>query len=295
VCRACGHFFECPDCDARLVEHRYRARLICHQCGHAEPIPNACPKCGAPDRLAATGPGVERLAEEAAALFGAARIALLSSDTAIGPDALRAQIDAIAGGGADIIIGTQVVAKGHNFPHLTLVGVIDADLGLENGDLRAAERTFQLIRQVSGRAGRADKPGLALIQTAAPEHPVMRAILSGDEAAFMAREAAARRAAGAPPFGRMAAAILSGPDEARVGAAAQALARAGAPLEAVGARLFGPAPAPIARIRGRWRVRLLVKAPRGAALQPALRAWIAGARPPASVKLAIDVDPQSFL
>ena len=295
VCRACGHFFECPDCDARLVEHRYRARLICHQCGHAEPIPNACPKCGAPDRLAATGPGVERLAEEAAALFGAARIALLSSDTAIGPDALRAQIDAIAGGGADIIIGTQVVAKGHNFPLLTLVGVIDADLGLENGDLRAAERTFQLIRQVSGRAGRADKPGLALIQTAAPEHPVMRAILSGDEAAFMAREAAARRAAGAPPFGRMAAAILSGPDEARVGAAAQALARAGAPLEAVGARLFGPAPAPIARIRGRWRVRLLVKAPRGAALQPALRAWIAGARPPASVKLAIDVDPQSFL
>jgi len=219
----------------------------------------------------------------------------LSSDTAIGPDALRAQIDAIAGGGAEIIIGTQVVAKGHNFPHLTLVGVIDADLGLENGDLRAAERTFQLIRQVSGRAGRADKPGLALIQTAAPEHPVMRAILSGDHAAFMAREAAARRAAGAPPFGRMAAAILSGPDAAKVEAAAQALARAGAPLEAVGARLFGPAPAPIARIRGRWRVRFLVKAPRGAALQPALRAWIAAARPPSSVRLAIDIDPQSFL
>ncbi|SEA88917.1 primosomal protein N' [Rubrimonas cliftonensis] len=295
VCRACGHFFECPDCDARLVEHRLRGKLVCHQCGHAEPQPAACPSCGAADRLAATGPGVERLAEEAAALFPQARVALLSSDTAAGPAALRAQIEEIAGGGADVIIGTQLVAKGHNFPLLTLVGVIDADLGLANGDLRAAERTFQLIRQVSGRAGRAERPGLALIQTAAPEHPVIRAILAGDEEGFLRREAAERQAAGSPPFGRMAAAILSGPDEAKTWEAARALARAGGPLEAVGARLFGPAPAPVARIRGRFRVRLLVKAPRTAPLQPALRAWIAAAPPRGGVRLAVDVDPQSFL
>jgi primosomal protein N' (replication factor Y) len=295
VCRACGHFFECPDCDARLVEHRFRRTLLCHQCGHAEPVPAACPKCGALDALSAQGPGVERLAEEAASLFPEARLAVLSSDMAPGHETLRAAVERIASGGADLVIGTQIVAKGHNFPLLTLVGVIDADLGLQGGDLRAAERTFQLIRQVSGRAGRADRPGLALIQTAAPEHPVMQAILSGEAEAFLRREAEARRASGAPPYGRYVAAILSGRDEARVWAAARALAAAAGPLEAAGARLLGPAPAPVARIRGRARVRMLVKAPRGPALQPALRAWIAAAPPPSAVRLAIDVDPQSFL
>jgi primosomal protein N' (replication factor Y) len=235
------------------------------------------------------------LAEEAAALWPEARIALLSSDMALSHAALRAQVERIAEGGADVIIGTQLVAKGHNFPLLTLVGVIDADLGLQNGDLRAAEHTFQLIRQVSGRAGRADRPGRALIQTAAPEHPVIRAILSGDEEAFLRGEAEARRRAGAPPFGRMAAAILSGPRDEQVWLAARALAREAGILERAGAQLFGPAPAPIARIRGRWRVRLLVKAPRAVALQPALRAWVSAAPVPSAVRLAIDVDPQSFL
>ncbi len=294
VCRACGFFVECPDCDARLVEHRFRGRLVCHRCGHAEPVPAACPGCGAEGKMHAVGPGVERLAEEAAARWPQARVAVLSSDAVAGPEALRAQIDAIAEGGADIVIGTQVAAKGHNFPLLTLVGVIDADLGLGNGDLRAAERTFQLIRQVSGRAGRAERPGLALIQTAQPEHPVMRALLTGDEAAFLASEAAARRDAGMPPYGRLAAAILSGADEARVWAAAQALARHSGLFEAAGAQLFGPVAAPVARIRGRWRVRFLAKAPRGVALQPVLRAWVAAAPPPSTVRLALDVDPQSF-
>lgn len=295
TCRACGHLFECPDCDARLVEHRFRNRLVCHQCGHSEPLPAACPACGVMDRLAAVGPGVERLAEEAADRFPGARLALLSSDTAGGPEALRAQIEAIAAGEADLVIGTQIVAKGHNFPLLTLVGVVDADLGLQNGDLRAAERTFQLLRQVSGRAGRADRPGEALIQTVAPEHPVMQAMLAGDEEAFLRREADARRAADAPPFGRLAAAILSGPNEAAVWAAAQRLAAATAPIEAIGGRVFGPVAAPIARIRGRFRVRFLVKAQRGVALQPALRAWVAAAKTKASVRLDLDVDPQSFL
>ncbi len=293
LCRACGHVFDCPHCDARMVEHRYRARLLCHQCGHEAPIPKACPSCGREDRLAAIGPGVERLAEEAAALFPQARIAILSSD--IAASALRAEIERIGRGGADLVIGTQIVAKGHDFPLLTLVGVIDADLGLKGGDLRAAERTFQLVSQVAGRAGRREKPGLALVQTAAPEHAVMRALVSGDSEGFLQALAAERLAAGAPPFGRMAGVILSGRDEAQVFAAANALARADAPLRAAGAELFGPAPAPIARIRGRARVRLLVKAPKGAPLQAALREWRASIRIPSAVRLAIDIDPQSFL
>ncbi|MGD9294104.1 MAG: primosomal protein N', partial [Roseobacter sp.] len=212
LCRACGHQIGCDHCDARLVEHRFQKRLMCHQCGESKPMPEVCPACQAENRLAAVGPGVERLAEEAEALFPAARIATLSSDMYGSARALKAEIEAIAGGGADIIIGTQLVAKGHNFPKLTLVGVIDADLGLQGSDLRAAERTFQLMRQVAGRAGRAEAPGTALLQTYQPEHPVIRAILKGDEEQFWAAEAKEREAAGMPPFGRMAGIILSGTD-----------------------------------------------------------------------------------
>ncbi|WP_246209617.1 primosomal protein N' [Pikeienuella piscinae] len=293
VCRACGHFFECRDCDARMVEHRFRKRLVCHQCGRTEPIPTACPACGREDRLAATGPGVERLAEEAEQIFPDSRIAILSSDIAAG--AIKEEIARIAAGGADLIIGTQIVAKGHNFPLLTLVGVIDADLGLQGGDLRAAERTFQLVRQVAGRAGRAERPGVALVQTAAPDHAVMRALVSGDAEAFLNELAAERRRAGAPPYGRMAGVILSGRNEAQVWATAEALARADEPLRAAGAELFGPAPAPIARIRGKARVRLLVKVAKGAPLQAALRRWRAAVKTPSAVRVAIDIDPQSFL
>jgi primosomal protein N' (replication factor Y) len=295
LCRACGHHFGCPHCDAWLVTHRYRAELMCHQCGHAEPVPNACPHCGRDDRLAACGPGVERVAEEAASLFPRARIEILSSDLTAGPAELKARLAAIARGEADIVIGTQMVAKGHNFPLLTLVGVVDADIGLHGGDLRAAERTFQLLRQVAGRAGRADKPGTAMIQTASADHPVMRAILSGDEEAFWRAEADARHDAGAPPYGRMAGVIVSGADEARVWQIANALGRQARRLEHTGAELFGPAPAPIARVRGRSRVRLLVKAPKGVALQQALADWRASVKVPAAVRVVIDIDPQSFL
>jgi primosomal protein N' (replication factor Y) (superfamily II helicase) len=295
VCRACGHQIGCPHCDARLVEHRFRRRLVCHQCAHEEPAPQACPACGAEGRLAPLGPGVERLAEEAEARWPEARIAILSSDLAEGPAALKARIDLIASGGADIVIGTQIVSKGHNFPLLTLVGVIDADLGLQGGDLRAAERTFQLIRQVAGRAGRAERRGLALAQTHAPDHPVMQAILTGDDEGFWRAEAAERRRAGSPPFGRLAGIVVSGADEARTWDAAMALARAAGPLAEAGVVLLGPAPAPIARVRGRHRVRLLAKAPRGAPLQKALRAWLAAAPAPSGVRVAVDIDPQSFL
>jgi primosomal protein N' (replication factor Y) len=294
ICRACGHQIGCEQCDARMVEHRFLGRLMCHQCGETRPIPTTCPGCGAEDRLAAVGPGVERLAEEAAALFPGARIATLSSDMFGSARALKARIADIAEGGADVVIGTQLVAKGHNFPLLTLVGVIDADLGLQGSDLRAAERTFQLIRQVAGRAGRTDKPGTALIQTFQPEHPVIRAILSGDEEGFWRAEAGERRQAGVPPFGRMAGIVLSSPDMQEAFDIGNQLARDAAPLRAAGAQVFGPAPAPIARVRGRHRVRLLVKAPRGVALQGPIAEWIAPVRGSAQFRLSVDIDPQSF-
>ena len=294
LCRACGMQIGCDHCDARMVEHRFLKRLVCHQCGESRPLPEACPSCGVEGKLAAVGPGVERLAEEAAALFPEARIAVLSSDLFGTARELKAQIVAIAEGAADIVIGTQLVAKGHNFPLLTLVGVIDADLGLQGSDLRAAERTFQLMRQVAGRAGRAEKPGEALLQSFQPDHPVIRAILGGDEEAFWRAEAEERRVAGMPPYGRLAGIILSGTDVAQVFDLGNALARGDAALRRAGAQVFGPAPAPIARVRGRHRVRLLVKAPKGAALQAAIADWLRPVRLRGDLRLAVDIDPQSF-
>ncbi len=296
LCRACGHQVGCDHCDARMVEHRFQKRLVCHQCGATKPVPAACPSCGVEGRMAAVGPGVERLAEEVAARFPDARVAVLSSDLFGSARALKEKIAEISAGGADIIIGTQIVAKGHNFPLLTLVGVIDADLGLQGSDLRAAERTFQLMRQVAGRAGRtAERKGEAWLQTHQPEHPVIRAILGGDEEAFWRAEAAERRAAGVPPYGRMAGIILSSPDVAAVFDFGGELARRCEPLKRIGAEVWGPAPAPIARVRGRHRVRLLVKAEKGAPLQAAIAEWLAQFKLPRDLRLAVDIDPQSFL
>lgn len=294
LCRACGNQIGCDTCDARMVEHRFLKRLVCHQCGASKPVPEVCPSCGVEGKLAAVGPGVERLAEEVAESFPDARLAVLSSDLFASARALKAEIARIAGGEADIIVGTQIVAKGHNFPLLTLVGVIDADLGLQGSDLRAAERTFQLMRQVAGRAGRADKPGEALLQTHQPEHPVIRAILSGEEEAFWAAEAAERRAGGVPPYGRLAGIVLSAPEAAVAFDTGSRLLREAEPLLKIGAEVFGPAPAPIARIRGRHRVRLLVKARRSAPLQGAIAEWLARVDLPRSLRLAVDIDPQSF-
>lgn len=294
ICRACGHQIGCDHCDARMVEHRFLKRLVCHQCGETKPMPDECPHCHVSGRLAPVGPGVERLAEEVAQRFPNARVAVLSSDLFGSARALKDKIQEIAAGGADIIIGTQLVAKGHNFPLLTLVGVIDADIGLQGSDLRAAERTFQLMRQVSGRAGRNEKPGVALLQTYQPEHPVIRAILSGDEEAFWRVEAEERKVAGMPPFGRLAGIVLSSTDVQEVFDFGTALARLDGPLRQVGAQVFGPAPAPVARVRGRHRVRLLVKAAKGVALQAALSAWVSQIKPPTNLRVTIDIDPQSF-
>ena len=296
VCRACGEQVGCAHCDARMVEHRVLNRLVCHQCGETRPIPTACPACGTEGRMAPVGPGVERLAEEVAALFPEARCVVLSSDLFGSARALKAAIADIAAGGADIVIGTQIVAKGHNFPDLTLVGVIDADLGLQGADLRAAEKSFQLMRQVAGRAGRgAARPGRALLQTHQPDHPVIRAILSGEDTAFWNAEAEARRQAAMPPFGRLAGIILSHPDLDIVTGFARQLAGAAQPLFDAGAELWGPAPAPIARIRGRHRLRMLIHAPRQAPLQEAITNWLAPHKRPSDLRLAVDIDPQSFL
>ena len=294
VCRACGHQIACDHCDARMVEHRFHKYLMCHQCGETKPVPTECPSCGVEDRLAAVGPGVERLAEETEARFPDARIAILSSDMAMTARALKERIGQIASGEADIIIGTQMVAKGHNFPLLTLVGVIDADLGLHGGDLRAAERTFQLMRQVAGRAGRVGKRGVAYLQTLQPDHPVIHAILADDDERFWQAEAAQREHAGVPPYGRLAGIVLSGPDLQPVFDVANRLVRNAGALRQLGAEIFGPAPAPVARVRGRHRVRLLVKAPKGAPIQPVLAAWRNSVKLPNNMRISIDIDPQTF-
>jgi primosomal protein N' (replication factor Y) (superfamily II helicase) len=294
LCRACGHRMRCPNCEAWLVEHRYQQRLACHHCGFSTPPPGACPKCHTKDSFVACGPGVERLAEEVKTLFPKSRTQVLSSDLSGGVERLRIELDAIAKGEVDVVIGTQLVAKGHHFPSLALVGVIDADLGLGYGDPRAAERTFQLLHQVVGRAGRETAPGKGLLQTYQPEHPVMLALVAGDRDAFYDQEIIAREEAGLPPFVRLASLIVS----ARDGPAAEAHARslaAAAPRDDA-TRILGPAEAPLALIRGRRRWRLLIKAARNFDLPSYLRRWLAAApQPKGSVQVTVDVDPQSFL
>ena len=293
LCRACGERMKAPDSDSWLVEHRYSGRLICHLTGFSMAKPDACPHCGARDSLISIGPGVERVEEEARARFPDARLAVFSSDTVVDAQAARTMIDAMAAGEFDIMVATQSAAKGHNFPNLTLVGVVDGDLGLRGGDLRAAERTYQLLMQVSGRAGRHDRPGRAMIQTWAPDHAVMRALAAGDRDGFFAVELAERQAVGLPPFGRLAAVILSGPDGAALETFAQAFAAAAPNGE--GVRVYGPADAPLALVRGQRRKRLLVQAERSVDLQAFLGAWRARIKVPSAIRLAVDVDPYSFL
>src|SRR6185437_1817708 len=293
LCRHCGHRMQCPNCTAWLVEHRTRHELQCHHCGHAIPIPLECPSCGALNSLTPVGPGVERITEEAALTFPEARRLVMASDTMPGPHAAAEAARAIEAREVDLIIGTQIVAKGWHFPHLTLVGVVDADLGLAGGDLRAAERTVQLLHQVAGRAGRAEAPGRVLLQTFAPEHPVMQALVAGDLATFMEREAAQRRPGHWPPYGRLAALIVSGDSALLADGLARDLGRA-AP-SAAGVEVLGPAPAPLALLRGRHRRRLLLKTRRDIAVQPILRDWLALVPVPRGGRVDVDVDPVSFL
>jgi primosomal protein N' (replication factor Y) (superfamily II helicase) len=294
LCRKCGFRFECPNCSAWLVEHRFRRRLECHHCGTFVPVPEECPKCGAEQSLVPCGPGIERIAEEIAERFPGARRVLLSSDLTPSIADLRETLREIEEREVDVIIGTQLVAKGHHFPGLALVGVVDGDLGLAQADPRAAERTFQLINQVTGRAGRDAIPGRGLIQTYMPEHPVMQALVSGDRDAFYEKEIAARREAGLPPFGRLASLLVSGSSREAAEACARAVALA-APAAAK-IEVLGPAEAPLSVIRGRHRYRLLVEATREADLQAYLRLWLAQVpKAKGDVRLVVDIDPYSFL
>ncbi|WP_303982319.1 primosomal protein N' [Dongia mobilis] len=293
LCRGCGHRLQCPRCTAWLVEHRFHQKLMCHHCGFEAPVPPACPACGAEGHFAACGPGVERLAEEAAALFPDARRLVLTSDTVTGPAKAESLMRSVAEREVDLVIGTQIIAKGHNFPHLTLVGVVDADLGLHGGDLRAAERTYQLMQQVAGRAGRGEKPGRVYLQTYDPDRAVMQALKSGDRESFMAAEAEDRRLSGMPPFGRLAALIISGRELPAVTAKAQELARLAPHRD--GVTVLGPAPAPLALLRGRHRIRFLLKTRRDIAPQGVLRSWLRGQKFQGDLRLQIDIDPYSFV
>ncbi len=294
LCRTCGNRLHCPACDAWLVEHRHRRRLVCHHCGFSTTPPNACPKCEAVDSFVACGPGVERLEEEVRALFPKARTQVLSSDLSGGVERIRAELDAIERGKVDVVIGTQLVAKGHHFPSLALVGVIDADLGLGNGDPRAAERTFQLLHQVVGRAGREDTPGRGLLQTHQPDHPVMQALIAGDRDAFYSREIEEREKAELPPFGRLASLIVSASSAPEAEGHARKLL-ANAPRDE-NVRVLGPAEAPLALIRGRHRYRLLARSRRGFDLSGYIRSWLAvGPKAKGSLQVTVDIDPQSFL
>jgi primosomal protein N' (replication factor Y) len=294
LCRGCGYRLPCPHCDAWLVDHRFRRLLVCHHCGFSTPRPAACPKCEAVDSFIACGPGVERLEEEAKSLFPGRRVLVLSSDLVVGIERMQEEFAAITAGDVDIVVGTQLVAKGHHFPKLNLVGVVDADMGLGQGDPRAAERTFQLLHQVAGRAGREAGQGQAFLQTHQPEHPVMRALIVGDREAFYASEIEARERFGYPPFGRLASVIVSGADKHVAEAHARKLAAIA--LQDQDVRILGPAEAPVSVMRGRHRYRLLAKASRGFNLSAYVREWMARApKLTGSLKREIDIDPQSFL
>jgi primosomal protein N' (replication factor Y) len=293
LCRTCGFRLQCPNCDAWLVDHRFKRRLVCHHCGFATPLPAECPKCHATESFAPVGPGVERLEQEAAALFPGARTLVLSSDLVESIERLRSELDDVAQGRFDLVIGTQLVAKGHHFPKLNLVGIVDADLGLGNGDPRAAERTFQLLHQVTGRAGREEGRGVGLLQTHQPDHPVMKALILGDREAFYSSEIELRERTGYPPFGRLASLIISAGERHSAESYGRSLVACAPKDEQV--RVLGPAEAPVAVVRGRHRFRLLVKAPRAFDLSNYLRDWLARApKPRGNVQLEVDIDPMSF-
>ena len=294
LCRACGFRLQCPNCDAWLVDHRFKRQLVCHHCGFTKPQPPECPKCHTPDQFVACGPGVERLEEEARMLFPERRILVLSSDLVTSIERMREEFKQIEDGQVDIIIGTQLVAKGHNFPRLNLVGVVDADLGLGSGDPRASERTFQLLNQVIGRAGRDEGFGVGYLQTHQPEHPVMKALIAQDREAFYDSEIAVRERAAYPPYGRLASLLVTGGDKHATEGYARKVAAAAPPNEAV--RVLGPAEAPLALIRGRHRFRLMVKSARNFDLSAYMRDWLAEApKRKGDIKMDVDVDPMSFL
>ena len=293
ICRNCGEKLKSPDTDSWLVQHKRTGRAMCHLTGFSMPMPKLCPECKAEDSLTSVGPGVERIAEEAQTAFPSARVEILSSDTAGNPAELAERMRRMEAGEIDILVGTQMVVKGHNFPRLTFVGVVDGDLGLAGGDPRAGERTYQTLVQVAGRAGRADRPGHALIQTHQPEHEALVALAAGDRDMFINVELSMREMLGLPPYGKLAAVIFWGPEAAKVDALAKTFLNSAPRAE--GVEILGPSEAPIGRLRGLYRRRLFIQAEASVNLSKYMQAWRVKLRPPSKYKIQIDIDPQSFM
>lgn len=293
LCRTCGHRMECPKCTSWMVEHRRTHNLQCHHCGFSMKIPLACPVCNDTDSLVACGPGVERIAEEVKEYFPEARALILASDITDTHDKLIAALDNIKNGDVDIIIGTQIIAKGHHFPQITCVGIIDADLGLSGGDLRATERSYQLLHQVAGRAGREQLKGHVFLQTYNAEQRVMQMIAADNRDGFLEVEAEERHNAKMPPFSRLAALIMTGKDESQTKDVAMMIGRAAPRIE--GVQIFGPAPAQMYRIRGQYRQRILIRAEKKLNVQKVIAEWLAALKIPSSTRVVIDIDPQNFL
>jgi len=292
LCRHCGHRIKCPHCTAWMVEHRQLGQMICHHCGFTMPVPDKCPECQTADSLVACGPGVERIAEETALLFPEARIETITSDTLATPKQAAEFVEKMDQGAIDIIIGTQLITKGYHFPRLTVVGVVDADIGLQGGDLRASEHSFQQIAQVAGRAGRSALDGHVFIQTYEPETPVISALASGDREAFYQTELEIREITEAPPFGRYVALIISSEKQEIAEAVGHQLGQR--KPEGDGIEVFGPAPAPLLQLRGRYRYRFLIQAKRNIPIQRIIHQWLSKISIPSSVRITIDVDPYSF-
>lgn len=293
ICRDCGHRIQCPHCTAWLTEHRNSKSLICHHCGYSMPMPKLCPECKSESGLTACGPGVERVAEEVKMRFPSARIKVISSDITSSMVEVSAIIQEMEQGQVDILIGTQILAKGHHFPSLTLVGIVDADLGLMGSDLRASERTYQLLSQVSGRAGRGAKKGTVYLQTLYPENAVLKALLKNNREEFLKLEKDSRRILKMPPFGKLAAIVVSGSNQEVTEKTATWLGQLAPNNEYI--TTLGPAPAPIYMLRNKYRYRLLLKTARNIPIQQLIRDWISKITIPSNVRVVVDVDPYSFM
>jgi len=298
LCRSCGEAVRCESCAVSMTLHHKPPSITCHYCGARRVPPEHCPHCGAAD-LADIGFGTQKAEEIVSSLYPDARVARLDRDVANARNA-EAILDRLRSRDIDILIGTQMVTKGHDFPEVTLVGVLRSDVGLHMPDFRAAERTFQLLTQVAGRAGRAERKGSAVVQTFSPHHPAVAAAQHHDYAAFAQTELEARRELGYPPFGRLAMVRISGPDAAKVESAARTLmgrlrdARDNAGQPSVS--LLGPAPSPLSRLQGRWRWQILLKSPGHGPLRAVLEGVLGDIEsPPSGVRIRLDIDPVSML
>ena len=293
ICRDCGFRLQCPNCTAWLAEHRSAGKLICHHCGYMCNRPACCPDCSSSDGLTACGPGVERVAEEISRRFPEARVKILSSDTTTSVAELSKTFAEVENGDVDIMVGTQILAKGHHFPDLTLVGIVDADLGLMGSDLRASEQTWQLLSQVAGRAGRGEKSGEVLVQTMYPENAVLQALVNNNRSEFLELEKQTRRLLKMPPYGKLAALIVSSEKANAAEKIASALGQTAPNNDYI--TTLGPAPAPVFMLRNRYRFRLLLKTARNINIQEVLKIWLAKVNIPNNVRVEVDIDPYSFM